>query len=403
MSYGFTFAYSGAMPIRRHCMRRDNPLKGGKMRGPLPMIFNPLDPWGSLRDLLVDAYEYMVEFFQSAIVSPVRVSDAGILPIVYSSTLNLAVYFGYLIVVFALVVSVLTFRKGVRLTKAIGIWVLVGTAGAAIWIPTVNLMTEFGDDLSAVAAGIYTPPDTVSGGAPWLPTDIGWSILGLGNSLLGGLLLTVLLQNYEFLIILFKAIGPVAIVVGAIGPRAQKFANLILAAGLVATAVGRPFAVFFMEMGEVAVHTFPGGSSALGAMWYTVGSYYLAFLSQITLMFALYKGIAAVEGFVSSRVRGGIEAVIKKTVKVDAQKYRKEHAKPKAQPVYMKKAPPAKRAAKGAASLAAQGALMWAAGAMTGGSSVAVQRAGKVLGGALSLKGKKVPEPKKKSPVGTRA
>lgn len=351
---------------------------------PMPTaVFNPLDPLGSLLSVLKDAYTFLTNSFEQIIAQPARVSNSGMLPVVYSSQLNLAVYLGYMVTVLALVVFVFVFRKGDRVVKAVGVWIFIGAMGA-LWIPTVDQMTQLGDDTTAALANIYTPPADATSDIPWLPTDLGWALLGVSNALLGGLALSLYLQSYEFLIIAFKAWAPISWVVGTIGPRFQKLSNMILAVGLVATLVGRPFAVFFMEMGQIAVYTFPLGQTALGGMYYTVGSYYIAALSQIVLMIALYKGVSAIEGFITSKVKGGVEAVIKKTVKVDLEQHRKDRAKPRPTPVVVKK--PELTVKSGSKKILEQGvaaAATAALGAATGGSSAVAAKAVRFAGGAL--------------------
>jgi hypothetical protein len=133
------------------------------------------------------------------------------------------------------------------------------------------------------------------------------------------------IASYEFLIIVLKFWGPIAYAFGTLGTRAKQFSNMILSFGLVATIVGRPFAIFFLELGQVALQTTPLGKVGFFAMAFVVGSYVAAFVSQIVLFFVCYKGISAIEGFIGARIRGTTETLIRQTIRVDVQNIRKNN------------------------------------------------------------------------------
>jgi hypothetical protein len=288
------------------------------------LAWNPFDPVGSFKDVLVDMADYMLKQFEQVIVHPPRFSDDGILPSIYGSGNQLTLYIAWIVLLFAVFIGLMFFRKGGRIGMALVNWLLLSSA-LPVWVTIVNQMSDAGDKGSEAALLIgQNLPENGHFGLPVLD-NVGWYILCLLGGIGWGSLLSTFIASYEFLIILLKFWGPIAYAVGTIGTRAKQFSNMILSLGLVATLVGRPFAIFFLELGQVAVKTTPLGKVGFFAMAFVVGSYVAAFASQIVLFFVCYKGVSAIEGFIGARIRGTAETVIRQTIRVDVQNIRKNN------------------------------------------------------------------------------
>lgn len=271
------------------------------------------------------AYRFIAQFIQS-ILMMVPDTNISILPVLYVAGWNLAVSLGYSVFVFAVVLSMAFFRKGGRLVKALVVWLILSLA-PNIWVPLVDELVAFGGTLGH-AAQFYTSEvggNSIFSIMPVVDSPL-WSLLGLTGSLIWGGALAFFLWSYTPFIILFKFLGPVALVMTTVGERSRKLANIILSVGLVATFLGRPWAIFFISLGDMAMQTMPGGHTGLGAMFYITTAYALAFASQVTLLFACYHVSKAVGGWVGARVQGFVETRIRGVVKVDSNQVRREQS-----------------------------------------------------------------------------
>lgn len=291
-----------------------------------PLWFNPIDPFGSIKDQLLDLYKSMTDLFQRVFIDPPRVSNSTVFSGLYEESMNLAIYLSYILLVAVIVIAALAFRKIERVGKAFFIFLVLATLGP-LWLWFVNQLILLGNDWAQLM-NFYDPPESSSAGEanilPGVSNDIG-HIVGLGLALMAGSVLAGFIMTFDFFIIMFKFWGPIAFSISSFGKRAAQFSNIILSLGLVAAVFGRPFAVFFLEMGQVAVFTFPFGTTVFGAFVYTIGSYAIAGLSQLILIAACYKGIASVEGWIMSKTKGAVDATIKNIAKVDINKSNKNH------------------------------------------------------------------------------
>lgn len=291
------------------------------------MEWDPFDPIGSIQKLLMQAYDAMLTAFTGIITNAPTHTDWGILPVAYGSGLNLAAYLAYLVLVVGVVFSLFFFHKIDRVGKAILTIVVIAVLTPA-WVTIVNWMVDAGTTLANIA-NFYDPPDKVSPSyeLPTIKNAVG-AFTSYTFALIFGGFVAVILAHYEVLIIAFKLIGPIAYSLSSFGKRTKQFCNIVISMGLVATLFGRPFAVLFLEFGQVARYTFPFGRTGFGAAVYTIGSYSLAFWSQVVLFFACYFTVTAVEGKVVGAFKGVTQTFVTKMVPVNVNKIRQNNLMP---------------------------------------------------------------------------
>lgn len=282
----------------------------------VPSFFNPLDPLGGIKDDLLDLYTKMTDLFEQIIINPPTAS--GDLSDLYSMAHTTAIWYAQTVLLLVVVLSALTFRKFDRVGKAFLVFVV-----CVVFIPVfdklVDEMVAFGNDFAA-AMDFYDPPAD----APVVPGIAGvqsltGSIAGLVVALFWGVTLTALISSYQILIVVFRFWGPLAYSISAFGKRSKAFSNAILSLGIVATMFGRPFAVFFLEMGQVAIYTMPLGRTFFVSYVFTIMSYVAAIISQFVLFAVAYSGVKWVEGTVAALVTGKVVSTIKN--KVDIQQH----------------------------------------------------------------------------------
>ena len=291
------------------------------MKPMLAPAWNPLDLPGSIKDLFVGMMNYLTKLFESIIIKPVRYSDSGTLPAIYGSGNQLALYAASWVMVIAVALFMLFFRKAERPVRSV-IHLLILQALLPVWVDIANQMQDTGDQLSKIAALIGSDlPTGASTGIPVLD-DVGWYILALLQLLGWGSWLVTLISGYEPLVVVFKLWFPLAFALSPIGKRTRAISNSILAVGIVATLTGRPWAIFFIGLGKWAVANLPGGTNGFVLMMVTVFSYIAALISQVVMFFVAYSVVSSIEGFIRSKVQGTTEALIKKTLQVDLKKRR---------------------------------------------------------------------------------
>jgi|JI10StandDraft_1071094.scaffolds.fasta_scaffold05082_10 hypothetical protein len=347
----------------------------------MPLIWNPLDPLGSLVKVMQDAYSVMVGVFEQIIASPPRFSNISILSVLYWSGSHGAASLSYMVLLFAVVIGALFFHKGMRIGQALLVYLLL--AGATIpFVAIIDQLTLAGDE-AAAAMNFYTPPDGATGYAIPFITDPIWWLAGMFGGLVGGSWLAGLIMAYEPLIILAKFIGLPMVALSTVGTRSRNVANALLAVTLVATCVGRPFAVFFLELGQVALYTAPFGTTPIGASLYTNGSYVSATISQLVLMAACYKAAVVVEGKIAAAIKGTAEATIRKVLKVDIRKQARQADSRPVPVVVMTPIPTLAQQAHGTARVGVADAKRKAAHFVTQAAAGAVAVAGSPAAGAV--------------------
>ena len=120
----------------------------------MPLIWNPLDPLGSLVKVMQDAYSVMVGVFEQIIASPPRFSNISILSVPYWSGSHGAASLSYMVLLFAVVIGALFFHKGMRIGQALLVYLLL--AGATIpFVAIIDQLTLAGDE-AAAAMNFYT-------------------------------------------------------------------------------------------------------------------------------------------------------------------------------------------------------------------------------------------------------
>lgn len=283
--------------------------------------FDPLHPLDSIRDDLLDLVNKMQNLIEQTLITPSPLPDVTLLTGFYDVANNLAGYIAYLVFVVAVVISALTFRKGKRVIHSIGVIIIIAMLTPE-WAFIVDEMQQLGYNLSHFVTTLFNPNTK---NVPAIANVLG-AIGAFFGALCGGSLLIAFISNYPIIIVFFKFWAPIAYSFSSFGKRSKQFSNLVLSLGLVATILGPAFAVFFIEMGEVFVSTFPFGHTVFGAYAYTITSYFLAGLSQIILIAVSYMGIVAVEGKIVAMSKGASQATIKNVAKVDVQRIRRNNS-----------------------------------------------------------------------------
>lgn len=276
--------------------------------------------FGGLKNLILDAYTAMTEELQKFLSNPPGYSNSAGLPGLYGSGTTLASYLAYMLLIMMIILAAVFF-SGKRLKDAFVAWIIISVM-APIWVQFVDWLRSVGNTLARLV-DFYTPPE---GKEPLSIPDI--ATLGLAIPLIGfclffGGMLAMLIASYDIIIMMVKFSGLVAYSVSSIGKRMKQLTNLIFAFGLVATVFGKMFAVLVLDLGQVMVWTFPLGKTPFGAGAYTISSYLLAIIVQVTLVFACYKAVVEVEGRLGALVKGTTVSAIREVVKVDVTRIRK--------------------------------------------------------------------------------
>ncbi len=278
------------------------------------------DPIGSLAKAVVNGYIAMFEWLSKFLANPPSYSDNGILPVLYSGSLNAAILLAYYAMVLGVIWGIARL-KGETILRALGVFVVV-SALSPLWIRMINAMAQFGNDLAALFH-FYTATGATD--APPVDNPILGILLFMTNAMLA-LNLTALIVSYEVCIVLLKFTVPLAYSVSSVGKRANKLVKIVIAVGLVATMFGKAVAQLILDFTQLMIDTFPLGTTMVGAGIYSYIGLVLALLSQFMLIAASYTGVSAVEGRLSALIKGVTVTKITNTVKVSVSKLRGNHS-----------------------------------------------------------------------------
>lgn len=284
--------------------------------------WNPLDPLGSLNEMILNALKAMNQLYERIISGPPRISNNESLLSRYQDALNTGNYLAYMVLVFVTAIALALFRKGSRIPKAF----LVSFILAAItpsFLYFIDTLTVTGDQWTAAVTSMFDDTKTVD--APSFSNVILDIPAAIFTMFFGGVL-TAYIVSYDIIIIIAKMLLPITYALSPLGKRAMQALNIVISLMLVATLLGRPLAALIIELGQFARATLPFGNTAFGATVYMILAYLLAGLSQITLTVALYHAAKAVEGKISSMVSGAVKTTVSNVATVNVRKSRENHS-----------------------------------------------------------------------------
>lgn len=287
----------------------------------LPKLSNLIPSWANPFSYIYNDMQGIVgglqDKIESVIIHAPPQPHLSLLDAYQHALMNWAAYIAYIVFIYAVTVFMLVYRKGRRILRSLVVMLSFGLVGPS-WPWIVTQMVDAGTRLSKIA-DFYHPASTAASHQSILSgiaNQTGGFFAGAITLLFGsGLALFMLVYGPG--IQLFQLWGPVAYSFSALGKRGLQITNLLLSFGLVVTMLGRPVAIFWIEMGELWRDTFPLGKNPLGSIGYTVMAYAFATIAQLILLAACYVGVTRVEGYIKAQSAGRVAAVINKTVKAE--------------------------------------------------------------------------------------
>lgn len=264
----------------------------------LPNPLERLNPLNWLADAIRDARDLTIAMIEAGIANPPRISDDLAIQHLYQVTLNPASYWAWVVVVFSLVVSLLTFKAHGRILHAIVV-MLVIIALSPSYVYLMNEMARLGDDLSTAVSGIYTSAmsdNLDSIGNPWL------DLLSFGYVVIAAAFTLGIFWSADPAYMVMVFLLPLAFAVSAMGPRTRNVFNAFASIAIVLALVGRPVAILVLEVFQVAVDVQPGPNAVFAENLVTAMAFNVATIMQLTLMIVCYVGIKQVQGAIASQI-----------------------------------------------------------------------------------------------------
>ncbi|MBP6038253.1 MAG: hypothetical protein KA604_02840 [Candidatus Saccharimonas sp.] len=267
---------------------------------------NPLD-W--VADGLREARDTLVSSVEGYIAQPFRVSRSTSVQELYQVALLPTSKFAWLVVIFAVVASILTFKAFGRIAYAL-IVMLLAVAFAPLYVYIGNSLFAVGDDLATAASGIFTShmPETLeSTGNPIV------DILTFGFPVLGAFLVFCFFYGADYMAVLALFFLPIAFSVSALGPRTRNVFNFLASLTLTLAVFGRAVSIFIIDLFQGIGSVEPGKSYTVTQNILTGLSFGLAVFVQFVLVAVTYVGIKRVQGAIASTA-ASIKSQVKTSV-----------------------------------------------------------------------------------------
>lgn len=278
------------------------------------MIWNPLDPLGSLSNALQTAFAAIVEIFQHFIAIPMSLDGAPFVTYLYGNALGVYEYLAMLVLVVTSVIALFIKRGRPAFGQAIVVALVVGALGP-MWFYVFDQLSLLGDSLS-VAANLNPKIEGVDGvnvitlAFPALKVqDVLMSLLTFSPLVFFMYTLFSVFVSYSFLAVVVKFLGLILFSLLALGDRTRKVFSFLTAVGLVAVVIGKPVAVLLISIGQgIASITAVFNEGFIQGIILN-GSLIIAILIQPVLVFLMYKGVSPIVGKVAAAVTGKVRAL----------------------------------------------------------------------------------------------
>lgn len=257
-----------------------------------------LNPLNAIGDAIRGARDTLIAMVEQIIANPPRISDDASIKTLYQVALVPANQLSWAVFVFALIVSLLTFRAFGRIVYAL-IVMLIVVAVAPSYIFFMNELAKIGDSVTEAVSGIFTSQmsDSVSSiGNPLL------DLMSFGGVVFWAYITTGFFVSADYAYTLMVFLIPLAFAVSAMGPRTRNVFNAFASIALVLALFGRPVAVLVLELFQGVSAVNPGSNAEFTENLLTAISFLIAVIIQLLLMIVSYLGINRVQGAIASRI-----------------------------------------------------------------------------------------------------
>lgn len=265
-----------------------------------------LNPFKYLRDELKDLYNNAAEKIVNSVQHPPRISSRELLDSIYSNELGLVIALSSIVALLVYVMVMFLLKRPLSLIQALIIVLALPVLGPSFFY-LCDWVIGAGDELSDAAAHIYTPQGhlEISFTLPGIVNVIG-AIFGYWLVAASGAILIAIGYLYALMAIAIKFVGLIAIAIYALGPRSQKLASIMLAAGITVFLLGRPAMVLSMKLGQLALDEAPGGDNSFGAGLYLLVAIWVAILAQPAIFYISYIELRKIFGKIQASVTGNV-------------------------------------------------------------------------------------------------
>lgn len=334
------------------------------------------NPFEMLSKAFQSAYQWQANVIEKMVTGTSVSVVHTPLKVLYESNVNLALYFAYAVFGLSLIIGVFL-AKHRRIGEAFVVWAIV-VALSPVWVQFVDALTGSSISISKTLTSFSV--ESVNAKVPMPDNPVVGFFIFIGAFFMG-FTLAAFVVSFDMLAVVMAAWMLPFFALRAIGPRTKKICNLIWAIGIVGVFLGRPTVTFFVEAGVWMMKTLPMGQTSFGGGIYIMTGYAMALLFQFVLIVGCYHAVNAIDGKVAAFAAGTVAAFIRKTVKVDIAKLRKDRPRPLPVVIHNQKKPGmadhAKKAAtdevrKQTAAAIKKGALVAAKKAATAAAAAAV-------------------------------
>ncbi len=272
------------------------------------------DPFALLTDKFREMYQSMVELFEWLILDPPTLGQNPITTFLYGNAMGAAPLLAVVVLSFTMVMAIFWSKRRAAFARAALVFVAVIVL-TPLWYELIAAFEQMGDDLSGAMMGMFDQFATdTSGKRVLLPiiaiTDVVLAGVTLAFAAALVTILMAIFTGYEFITVAFGFLGLLSFALLALGPRARKIFNFLVSMGIVSMVLGRPTAMFFIDLGQWYASTLantPMAAFITGLV--TVASLFIAIAAQFALLILTYVSVSRVAGLVDARITGTVKAI----------------------------------------------------------------------------------------------
>ena len=267
------------------------------------------DPFGYVKDKLVDLYNSLGTYIQQWIVKPPHPAPGAWLDYLYGNSLGLSVYLVGAVAFLTILLMVASSRQAAKLWRAI-LTVVVIAAIYPAWFAAGNWFSDAGSGLIrslAAHPGVHHSKLLV---LPEIHNVLG-AIFGLLFLLFFGGILIAVFFLYELLLVVATVIGLPILALSPLGEGFKRKFEQIVVLVIVTSFFGRLAAVFILSLGTQFVAHVPLAHNAVGAVLTLIVTLAFACYSQWWLIRKADQIYGNVTGRTlgTSRVTGMVETI----------------------------------------------------------------------------------------------